>query len=278
MVEHHGYAAPMIGDTDPLNGDSQAGGYVAAGSMTAALGGRLRLASWLSLSGGLGYTDASDHEVSADEVTTIALALRARIPLRPGLDLIAVAGGWHIHVGEIVAGRSYLNGTATVNVDTQFSGSDDYVFGRLGLAVTIGPNDRLIATGEIGHDRWRTSGSAESLTAANPFPAAFGAGESRTGIAKLRVQWHRTWSGRIDSDLWGSAVRAFDQRLDFVAVVDGIGVLRPNAGAPRWYEYGLRLGYGISRRLRLDAFVSGVAGNGDLPSRAQTGVGVQFRF
>jgi hypothetical protein len=278
MTQQHGFAAPLLGDNDPIASTTEAGVFATAGSEAGGATGRHSFGSGFTVLAGVSLASEKYDAVAMHDTTTLALAVRYVHPLMQGTRVAGWVGGWRTLDGSYDFSRTYGNGSGTATGTGASSGSQDYIFGRVGLVFDPRPADQWVVSAEIGRQRFDTGGYSETMSSSNPFEAHVSAGNDMMTVAKGMLKWSHGWTEQIDTTLWIAGARSFGYTTDLSAVVPGVGALSPSVKDTGWTEYGARIGYKFSDQLSLNAVANGVAGPRDVGGRAHIGLELKVRF
>ena len=107
----------------------------------------------------------------------------------------------------------------------------------------------------------QTGGYSEQMTAINPFPATVPNSLSTLNVARLGGQYTHLFNGNIEVNVTAAVAYGFGAGAGAPFNVFEFGTIAPGAIADSaWFEYGARVGYRVTDRLVLDAFLLGTAG------------------
>ncbi len=154
-----------------------------------------------------------------------------------------------------------MNGAGVATGVGTTGGRQGYVFGRLGAAFDVTPDDEVALLGEFGRQAFRTGAYVEPLSIANPFEAQIATATDVMNVAKARAQLTHAFSAHIDATLWGALAQAYDYRSTITASIPAMGSFAPVRQLANWSEYGLRLSYHVGDLVTIDAFANGVTGD-----------------
>jgi hypothetical protein len=212
-----------------------------------------------------------------NNATLFAAAARYVQPLMSKFSLLGESGGWWSPSGTYQFSRNYLNGVGTATGVGEVSGSQGYVFGRVGPVFNATPADEIALTGEIGWQRLSTDGYLEALSNGNPFNATVSSGADTMNVVKARGQWTHAFTPAFDATIWADYAHGFNYSTSLSATVEGIGTLSPGLSSLNWAEYGVRVGYHATDRFTVEAFLNGVSGS-NLDTRVHFGGGFKLVF
>lgn len=278
-VQQHGFADPLIGGSYRVgNGGSDAAAFASVGSAAGGLSGRKSFfGGHLTLMGGVALAEENYRNASIKNATLWALAVRYTQNLSGKFIAFGDIGGWLSPSGTYTFNRSYANGAGTASGSAQTSGTDQYVFGRLGIAANVGPIDQIAVIGELGRQWLRTGAYDETLSALNPFEAHALGSKDRMNVTKMRGQWTHSFAN-FETTLWAAAAYGFGYRTDFVVAVPGFGGFAPQTGDRMWAEYGANLNYKLNPQIAFDAFFNGITGAAGIGHRVHVGGAVRASF
>lgn len=279
LVQQHGFAVPLLGGDKPISNTNEVGVFASAGSVSA--GGFVRYATGggVSLLAGVAYAQEDYPDAELRHAGMGAVALQYIAPTTSWWRPFAESGGWLAPGAELSFDRTYLNGAGTATGVGRTKGDLTYVYARAGVIFAPAAYDQVVISGEIGRQWLDADGYSETFSQGNPFPAVVGAGTDRSDIAKLRLAWSHRFSHQWDATLWAAGVQAFNREADFETLVLGVGTFQPSSlNDSTWVEYGVRVGYGLSETVTVDAFVNGVSGEDEIGTRAHAGLGLRVQY
>jgi len=286
MGQMHGFADQMLGEgqMSRASGTSGASGptggvaaFGAVGSLAAGITGHLNLAPF-EIVAGVGYASETYADTQMKGAFTAALKLRYEHRLSERFGWFGEIGGFYSPDSNYRFSRSYANGSGTATGSANASGRQAYGFARLGMRIDATDNDQFSQSIELGRQVMRTSTYSEVLSPGNPFEASMGASSSTMNVFKIREKWVHAFTSSIDAAVWGAWAHGFNYRDGSQLNVGGIGSLTPQVSSRlNWVEYGARVGYLMTKKAKVSAFVNGVAG-GDVGSRTHVGVNLEMFF
>ncbi|MCE4063390.1 hypothetical protein LXM60_24615 [Pandoraea sputorum] len=283
MGQMHGFADQMLGEgqmsrasgtTGPTGGVAAFG---AVGSLSAGITGHLNLAPF-EIVAGVGYASETYADTKMKGAFTAALKLRYEHRLGERFGWFGELGGFYSPDSDYRFSRNYANGSGTATGSANASGRQAHGFARLGMLIDATDNDQFSQSIELGRQVMRTSTYSEVLSPGNPFEASMGASSSTMNVLKIREKWVHAFTSSIDAAVWGAWAHGFNYRDGSQLNVSGIGSLTPQVSSRlNWVEYGARVGYLMTKKAKVSAFVNGVAG-GDVGSRTHVGVNLEMFF
>ncbi|VVE15171.1 HAF family extracellular repeat-containing protein [Pandoraea aquatica] len=286
MGQMHGFADQMLGEgqMSSASGTSGASGptggvaaFGAVGSLAAGITGHLNLAPF-EIVAGVGYASETYGDTQMKGAFTAALKLRYEHRLGERFGWFGEIGGFYSPDSNYRFSRNYANGAGTATGSANASGRQAYGFARLGMRIDATDSDQFSQSIELGRQVMRTSTYSEVLSPGNPFEASMGASSSTMNVLKIREKWVHAFTSSIDAALWGAWAHGFNYRDGSQLNVGGIGSLTPQVSSRlNWLEYGARVGYLMTKKAKVSAFVNGVAG-GDVGSRTHVGVNLEMFF
>ncbi|VVE87658.1 hypothetical protein [Pandoraea bronchicola] len=277
MGQMHGFADQMLGEGKISDSPSGVAAFGSVGSLAAGITGHLNLAPF-ELIAGVGYASERYADTEMKGAFTAAAKLRYTHMFDERFGWFGELGGFFSPDSNYRFSRNYANGAGTATGSASASGRQAYGFGRLGMLINVTANDQLTQSIELGRQVLRTSSYSEVLSPGNPFEASMGASSSTMNLLKIRQKWVHAFTSTIDAAVWGAWAHGFSYRDGSQLTVSGAGSLTPQVSSQlNWFEYGARVGYKMSRRAKVSAFVNGVAG-GDVGSRTHVGVNFEMFF
>ncbi len=277
-AQHHGLAGPLLGGDRPTSAGGEAGVFASGGSASA--GGTVRYTSsnGFSILGGAAWaredyvnTELRNSWIGAGAFQYIHDGFGSAV--RPLIEV----GGWITPNASLSFNRTYANGAGTATGTGNTKGDLSYIYGRAGVVFSGDHSTQIILSGEYGRQQLKTAAYSEQL-AGNPFNAVVSGGTDAMDVVKLRLQGSRDF-GRFDATVWAAWAGGFNRTATYVTSVAGAGALSPSAlGNIAWGEYGVRVGYKVSKNLTADVFANGISGGADLGTRVHGGAGLRVRF
>jgi probable HAF family extracellular repeat protein len=274
VSEHLGATAGLLlGSLSPVSGASDAGVFAGAGSATGGMNGR-----WgdddFTLLGGLALTQQEYGAVDVRQALVFAGGLRHVWPggaLRP----FAEVGGWVAPDVGMTFSRSYANGAGTATGSGDTSGLAASLYAKGGVIWTPSPGNEVALAGTYQHNWLQTDAYMES-SAGNPFPASFSDGTLEADVLKLSLAWTANIDDRLDLTVMGAVGRAFTSG-HVEGTVAGGGTATAGVGDYTLWEFGTRVGYSVSDRLRLNGFALASTGT-DIGTHWTVGGGLSLKF
>lgn len=283
MGQMHGFADQMLGEgqISGASGTSGSAGGIAAfgslGSLSAGITGHLNLAPF-EIVAGVGYASETYADTQMKGAFTAALKLRYERPLGGRFGWFGEIGGFYSPDSNYRFSRDYANGSGTATGSGNASGRQAYGFARLGMRIDVSESDQFTQSVELGRQVMRTSTYSEVLSPSNPFEASMGPSSSTMNVFKIREKWVHAFTSTVEAALWGAWAHGFNYRDGSQLNVGGIGSLAPQVSSRlNWLEYGARVGYRVTKKAKVSAFVNGVAG-GDVGARTHVGVNFEMFF
>ncbi len=188
-------------------------------------------------------------------------------------------GGWDAPNAALAFTRSYENGAgASIGASTTL-GSVAYAYARAGGLSQVTPDDAIALSVEFGREWLSTGTASETQSGANPFPAQYGRAQDTMNLGKLRAQWTHSFSTKFDATATIAVAKPLDHRTNLGASIPGAGILAPGfTDVATWGEYGLRVGWRITKSLTADVFTNMVLAGGPVGTGVHSGAGLRFRF
>ncbi|HXE26776.1 MAG TPA: autotransporter outer membrane beta-barrel domain-containing protein [Roseiarcus sp.] len=278
MITNRVLGSLLLGATQQISCSSCGGGFASIGSFALGGSGRWRLSDNLTLLGGLSYNQWSASGITVYNAPTVAGALvydfnnwgRSRPFLEVGAGLTPYE--------QVNYSRVYPNGLTTgygyaSAIDRQAS-----LFGRAGWVDRLTPIDEAAAYVDLGRSWMQTGGYSEQMTAINPFPATVPNGLATLNTTRFGVQYTHLFNGNIEANVGAAVAYGFGAGAGAPFNIFEFGTLAPGAIADSaWFEYGARLGYRVTDRVVVDAFLLGTAG-GLAGNFVHGGFGVRVAF
>ena len=276
MVAARPLADALLGEDGPLDAPNQAGARFGLGSALGGANGRYHLTRDLTLLAGAGYAQTSGA-VHDDGGAILALALRYEAPPSLAIRPFGEVAFWAMPGHGLRFTRTY---TDTLGEGAGVGTTTGSLFGasvRLGVALLPDPDDEVDLSLSAGPEWLSIAGYTEAASATNPFAAVMAGGTASIVVGDARLVWtHRI--GRVAFTLLGGVAHGFDPQSGPNGVVAGAIAASAVLARGTWAEFGLRLGWHVSRRVGIDVFTDGTAGNDGLGHAIHAGGGITYRF
>jgi hypothetical protein len=278
MITNRVLGSILLGATQQVSCSSCGGGFASFGSFALGGSGRWSLSDNTTMIGGISYNQWSASGISVYDAPSIAGALiydfvnwgSSRPFLEAGLGLTPYE--------QVKTTRIYPNGDTTGTGYSTATDRSASLFGRAGWVDRLTPIDEAAAYVDLGRSWMQTGGYSEQMTAINPFPATVPNGLSTLNVARLGGQYTHLFNGNIEVNVTAAVAYGFGAGAGAPFNVFEFGTIAPGAIADSaWFEYGARVGYRVTDRLVLDAFLLGTAG-GLAGNFVHGGVGVRYSF
>ena len=278
MITNRVLGSILLGATQQISCSSCGGGFASIGSFALGGSGRWSLSDTTTLIGGISYDQWSASGISVTNAPTVAAALVYDF-IKWGSSRPFVEAGLGLTPYEQVNySRTYPNGTTTGYGYASATNRDASLFGRVGWVDRLTPIDEAAAYVDLGRSWMQTGGYSEQTTAINPFPATVPSGLAALNTARLGAQYTHLFNGNIEVNVGAAVAYGFGAGAGAPFNVSEFGTIAPGAIADSaWFEYGARIGYRMTDRLVVDAFVLGTAG-GLAGNFVHGGVGVRYSF
>ena len=278
MITNRVLGSILLGATQQVSCSSCGGGFASIGSFALGGSGRWSLSDTTTLIGGISYNQWSASGITVNNAPTVAGALvydfvkwgSSRPFLEAGLGLTPYE--------QVNYTRTYPNGNTTGYGYASAINRDASLFGRVGWVDRLTPIDEAAAYVDLGRSWMQTGGYSEQTTAINPFPATVPNGLATLNTTRFGAQYTHLFSGNIEVNVGAAVAYGFGAGAGAPFNVSDFGTIAPGAIADSaWFEYGARVGYRMTDRLVVDAFLLGTAG-GLAGNFVHGGVGVRYSF
>ncbi|WP_169055401.1 hypothetical protein [Rhizobium sp. P44RR-XXIV] len=277
MGQMHGFADQMLQEGTAFGTPSSVSAFGSVGSASAGLSGHVDLEPF-EVMAGIGYASEDYPGASMDGAFIAAAKLRYTHMFDARFGAFGEIGGFYSPDSDYHFSRTYANGAGTAMGSGKASGEQAYGFARIGTLIKLTPDDQFAPSFELGRQTLHTSSYNEVLSSVNPFDASMPASSSTMDLFKLRGQWVHDFTSKIEGSVWGAWAHGFNYHDGSQLNVGGLGSLSPQtSGSLDWAEYGVRVDYKLTEKMKVAAFVNGVAG-GDVGSRAHVGADVSLHF
>jgi fibronectin-binding autotransporter adhesin len=278
MITNRVLGSLLLGATQQISCSSCGGGFASVGSFALGGSGRWSLSDTTTLIGGISYDQWSASGISVTNAPTVAGALvydfvhwgSSRPFVEAGLGLTPYE--------QVNYSRTYANGTTSGYGYASATNRNASLFGRVGWVDRLTSIDEAAAYVDLGRSWMQTGGYGEQMTAINPFPATVPNGLAALNTTRLGAQYTHLFNGNIEVNVGGALAYGFGAGAGAPFNISQFGTIAPGAIADSaWFEYGARVGYRMTDRLVVDAFVLGTAG-GLAGNFVHGGVGVRYSF
>ena len=268
----------LLGATQQVSCSNCASGFGALGSFALGTQGRVNLSDRLTAIGGFSYNQWNASGISVYDAPTVAGALLYDFDNFGSSRPFVEAGGSLTPYESVHGSRPYPNGPTIATGSWTSLDRNLSLFARAGWLARLTPTDEVAAYADFGRNWLDTGGYTEATTALNPYPASVPSGLQALSAARLGGQWTHLFGDNIEVNVSGAVARGFGTTNGSVANVTDFGAIGPT-GLPTstWFEYGARIGYRVSDRLVVDAFVLGAVG-GEVPATAHGGIALRVAF
>jgi hypothetical protein len=258
---------------------TSAGAFAEGGSAMGGVRGQINLGGGLTIFGGLAYGQEGYADAKVGASPWGALAGRYVWDNNAAVKPFVEIGGWLAPGEPMSFSRSYMNGAGTATGIGNTAGSLSYVYGRTGTALRISTTDEFDPALELGRAELSAGGYQETLSAANPFPAAVNGGATAATVGKIEGTWTHRFNEVFEGSLYGAYAHGWSGGSGIVASVAGVGTFTPvSSQSLNWGEYGVQVGYRITSNIKLNGFVDGLAGGDGIGGKLHVGLGIDANF
>jgi autotransporter-associated beta strand protein len=268
----------LLGATQQVSCSNCASGFGALGSFALGTQGRISLSDRLTAIGGFSYNQWNSSGISVYDAPTLAGALLYDFDNFGSSRPFIEAGGSLTPYESVHGSRPYPDGPTMATGSWTSLDRNLSLFARAGWLARLTPIDEVAAYADLGRTWLDTGGYTEATTALNPYPASVSSGLQALNVVRLGGQYTHLFGDNIEVNVSGAVARGFGAGTGSVANVTDFGPIGPT-GLPTstWFEYGARIGYRVSDRLVVDAFVLGAVG-GEVPATAHGGIALRVAF
>jgi Autochaperone Domain Type 1 len=272
-------ASILLARNEQVSCSNCASGFGAIGSFDVGAHGRWNLSDNLTLLAGVGFNDFSTNGVTVQNSATVAASLLYDFVnlgrTRPFFEL----GGYVSPYEPTTYSRSYANGTGTGTGAGSAIDRNAAFFGTGGVVSRLTPIDEAATYVSLTRDWQDSLGYSEGLSASNPFPATFSRGIDATYIVQVGVQYTHLFAPSIEVNVNGGVARSFGAVVGIDSFILDYGAI-PSVvpKAVNWVELGGRIGYRVSDRMIVDAFVDGTIGPEPAGRTIHGGLGLRYAF
>lgn len=252
--------------------------HLGTGSFSGGFHGRKYLTDRLSILGGVSFNDYKSGGVHARQALIIAMALRYDLvewgSSRPFFEF----GGSASPTERSKFRRAYT-GAGTTFTGSGSARSQSYmIYGRAGWVKRVTPRDEFSVFVDLVR-QWQLHKSySETGSATNPAPASFAKGKDVVNVVRLTLQHVRLLSSRFELQVNAGVAQSFGTKSGVAATIGGVGTLRPSLKNQTWAEFSGRLGFRLSKKMVVDAFVLGSVGSKPVGTNIHGGMGLRAIF
>ena len=268
----------LLGATEQINCSNCSSGFGSVGSYAIGAHGRWSLSDQLTAMGGFSYDEYSASGITVTNAPTFAGSLVYDMVnwghSRPFFEV----GGGATPFEQVRYSRTYLDGLTTGVGNGNALDRGLAVFGRAGWVARVTPIDEAAVYGDISRNWLLAGGYTEGAGPANPYPSTVQSGLEALNVARAGAQWTHLFNGKFEVNVSAAVAYGFDVQSGSAYSVYDFGSVAPYPIAnSTWLEYGARVGYRVSGRMVIDAFLLGTAG-GIAGSTVHGGVGLRYLF
>ena len=269
----------LLGATEQINCSDCSSGFGAIGSFALGAHGRWSLSDRLTVMGGFSYNQYSANGVSVDNAPMFAGSLVYDLVdwgrSRPFFEF----GGGVTPYSQVHYNRYYPNGLTTGLGSASAINRNAAVFGRVGWVDRLTPIDEAAVYGDLSRNWMQTGGFTEGSGPLNPFPATVENGVDTLDVARIGAQYTHLFAGNFEVNVSAAYAYGFGAGFGSQVNVLDFGTVAPypieNSG---WVEYGARIGYRVSHRMVIDAFMVGTLGGQPAGNTIHGGLGLRYLF
>jgi hypothetical protein len=268
----------LLGATEQVSCSSCGSGFGSVGSLALGAHRRLGLSDQLTAMGGVSYNQWQSGGISVYDAPTVAGSLVYDFSNWGSSRPFVEAGGGLTPYEQVKYSRNYANGYGVALGTATAVDRDLSLFARLGWLARLTPTDEAAVYGDLSRNWMQTGGYAEAMTAINPSPETVAPGLATLNVARVGGQITHLFNGNIEANVSAGVAYGFGAGSGTFVDVYDIGPIAPNAlPNTTWLEYGARVGYRLSDRLVVDAFVVGTA-FGEVGTTVHGGIGLRYAF
>jgi hypothetical protein len=268
----------LLGATQQVSCSNCASGFGALGSFGLGTQGRVSLSDRLTAVGGFSYDQWNSSGISVYDAPTLAGALLYDFDNFGSSRPFVEAGGSLTAYESVHGSRSYQNGPTMATGSWTSLDRNLSLFARAGWLARLTPIDEVAAYADLGRNWLDTGGYTEATTALSPYPASVSSAVQALNVARLGGQYTHLFGDNIEVNVSGAVARGFGAGNGSVVNVTDFGPIGQTAlPTSTWFEYGARIGYRVSDRLVVDAFVLGAVG-GEVHATAHGGIALRVAF
>ena len=269
----------LIGANEQVNCSSCASGFASVGSFSIGTHGRWALSDRLTLLAGVSFDEFTSDGAHVTNAPIIAGSLRYDLAdwgrSRPYFEAGATVAPYE--VSNYTRKYAYGGGVGTGTGSTVSRGLS--AFGRVGWVWRASPIDEIAAYGDLNRSWQQTNAYSEATGLLNPQPATFAGGVDAFNIARIGAQYTHLFGSNLEVNGNLAIARGFGAQVGVDASVAGFGLV-PNlsVGSSTWAEFGGRLGYRVTDKFVIDAFMLGTAGALPGGHTLHGGFGLRYAF
>ncbi len=261
MITGRVLGSVLLGANEQVSCSSCGSGFASVGSFALGAHGRWGITDKLTLLGGFSFGEYQNQGVSVGFSPTVAASLLYDFTdlgrSRPFIE----AGGGLTPYQPTNYSRAYANGNGTATGDSFTINHNATLFARVGYVARLTPIDEAAILADVSESWQATNGYSELYGPNNPFPASQGAGVDDLSVARVGGQYTHLLLSNIELNGNLALAHSFAGTAGPVTTITGFGPITASVPGPgTWLEYGGRVGYRLSDRMAIDAFVLGTTG------------------
>jgi hypothetical protein len=268
----------LLGATEQVNCSNCSSGFGSIGSYALGAHGRTSLTPELTAMGGFSYNEYNASGIAVTNALTFGGAL-VYDPINFGRSRpFFEVGGGLVPFEQVRYARTYPFGARIAEGTGNGIDRSLGLFGRAGWVDRVTPIDEAAIYTDISRSWLITGGYSEASSGVNPFPATVSTGVQTLDVLRLGGQYTHLFGGRYEANVSAAVAYGFNSVNSSQWTIADYGTIAPYPiGNSVWYEWGARLGYRLSQRMVLDAFVIGTLG-GEIGTTVHGGVGLRYMF
>ena len=140
------------------------------------------------------------------------------------------------------------------------------------------PRDEAAIYTDLSRSWLFAGGYTEAAGAHNPFPATVSTGLEALDVLRFGGQYTHLFGGQFEANVSAAVAYGFDWINSVHWNVADYGLVAANPiGNSVWSEWVARLGYHVSQRMVIDAFLLGTVG-GQVGTTLHGGIGLRYLF
>ena len=279
MITNGLLASILLGANEQINCSNCASGFAAVGSFDVGAHGRWSITDRMTLLAGVALDQFAMSGVTVENSPTVAASLRYDLvdwgKTRPFFE----AGGAISPYQATRYSRDYANGSVAATGVGSTIDRSALVFARVGFVSRLAPTDEFAAFVDIARNWQQSNAYTEAASANNPFPATYGNGIDSLNVGRVGAQYTRLFATNLEINVNAAIAHSFAGAVGIGLQIDAFGPILASVPKPAtWAELGGRLGYRISDRTVVDAFLLGTVGEEPAGRTLHGGLGIRYAF
>ncbi len=268
----------LLGATEQVNCSNCSSGFGSIGSFALGAHGRTSLTPELTAMGGFSYDEYTAQGITVTNAPTFGGSLvYDPINFGPSRPFFEIGGGF-VPFEQVRYSRTYPYGNLVAEGQGNAINRSLGLFARVGWVDRVTPIDEAAVYTDISRSWLVAGGYTEAAAGNNPYPATVSTGLEALDVLRLGGQYTHLFGGQFEANVSAAVAYGFNSLNSAQWNVADYGSIAPYPiGNSVWYEWGARVGYRVSQRMVIDAFLLGTLG-GQVGTTLHGGIGLRYLF